>query len=456
MTSLREAGRPAGRHGGPARRVRRPARGPDGRPARGPVRRRRLGRPPAHERPAGPPRAARREIERRPGARRRRPQRRPRRRRPGRRRRPADRPERRDRPPAAGRRSGRRRLRRSGCNAMARAVFRKVSADEERRLVHLDRDRPLVEAALRDPARFDALYRKYLAQVYSYAFYELGDHHDAEDATERTFLLALGALPRFEERARPADGEGASTFRVWLFQIARNVVANLRRSRRRRPEAPLEAAALVASPLDVESRADPPARGRRGLGRRRPAARRPAPGARPALRRGDVDRRDRGHPRPLRGSRPGADPPRPARRRARPGPAPVTFQPPETGEIDALVTDGYLDSLLAARERRALDSPSVAELDPDVRLAAARLAETAAAGPSLVPLRGAARRPAGRGRPADDASPRPSAREDAARRADPDDRAPGRPGRLGPRPGRPARSPRSGPARGRSPGSRGR
>ena len=135
---------------------------------------------------------------------------------------------------------------------MARAVFRKVSAESDRRLVHLDRDRALVEAALREPARFDALYRKYLAQVYSYAYYELGDHHDAEDATERTFLLALGALPRFEERARPADGEGASTFRVWLFQIARNVVANVRRTRRRRPEAPLEAAAALVAPVDVE------------------------------------------------------------------------------------------------------------------------------------------------------------------------------------------------------------
>ena len=138
---------------------------------------------------------------------------------------------------------------------MARPVFRKVSADTERRLVHLDRDRPLVEAALREPARFDALYRKYLAQVYSYAFYELGDHHDAEDATERTFLLALGALPRFEERARPVDGEGASTFRVWLFQIARNVVANMRRTRRRRPEASLDAAATLAAPVDTETRA---------------------------------------------------------------------------------------------------------------------------------------------------------------------------------------------------------
>ena len=62
----------------------------------------------------------------------------------------------------------------------------------------------------------------------AYAFYELRDHHDAEDATEPTFLAALANLGRFEERARPADGEGASTFRVWLFQIARNAVAERR------------------------------------------------------------------------------------------------------------------------------------------------------------------------------------------------------------------------------------
>jgi len=120
------------------------------------------------------------------------------------------------------------------------------------RLAHLDRDRALVEAARADPARFEPLYRKYLAQVYSYAYYELGDHHDAEDATERTFLAALANIQRFEERARPADGDGASTFRVWLFQIARNIVANGRRTSRRHPETPLEAAAIVADPLDVE------------------------------------------------------------------------------------------------------------------------------------------------------------------------------------------------------------
>jgi len=138
---------------------------------------------------------------------------------------------------------------------MAGPVFGKARLSEEGgpRVRHLDRDRSLVDAARRDPAEFDALYRRYLAQVYSYAYYELGDHHEAEDVTERTFLAALANLGRFEERARPADGDGASTFRVWLFRIARNVVANQRRTQRRRPVAPIEAAAHVADGVDVEA-----------------------------------------------------------------------------------------------------------------------------------------------------------------------------------------------------------
>ena len=137
---------------------------------------------------------------------------------------------------------------------MARPGFGRTGSAEKaipKRVTHLDRDRSLVEAARHDPRGFEPLYRKYLAQVYSYAYYELGDHHEAEDATEKTFLRALAALPRFEERARAADGEGASTFRVWLFQIARNVVANRRRERRRHPETGLEAAELVADTADV-------------------------------------------------------------------------------------------------------------------------------------------------------------------------------------------------------------
>ncbi|MEO5965057.1 MAG: RNA polymerase sigma factor [Candidatus Limnocylindrales bacterium] len=123
----------------------------------------------------------------------------------------------------------------------------------------LDRDRASVEAARRDPSRFDALYRKYLAQVYAFALYELGDHHAAEDATEKVFLRALAALPRFRDLARPQDGPEASTFRVWLFRIARNVVANERRANRRRPTASLDvvlgAGLAIPDTTDVEAEA---------------------------------------------------------------------------------------------------------------------------------------------------------------------------------------------------------
>jgi RNA polymerase sigma-70 factor (ECF subfamily) len=139
---------------------------------------------------------------------------------------------------------------------MNRPVF--GSSDGGARPPRLDRDRGRVEAARRDPARFDALYRKYLAQVYSYAYYELRDHHAAEDAAERVFMQALTGLSRFEERAdsfAAASGtavpDDASTFRVWLFRIARNVVANERRRGIRRPVAPLELASEVPAADDV-------------------------------------------------------------------------------------------------------------------------------------------------------------------------------------------------------------
>ena len=180
-------------------------------------------------------------------------------------------------------------------------------------IVVLDRDRSLVEAARRDPARFDALYRKYLAQVYAYALYELADHHAAEDATERTFLRALAALARFREQARPEDGPEASTFRVWLFRIARNVVANERRTRRRRPAASLDlalgAGLAIADGTDLEADAvtrDEAAEAVRAL-RTLPDDRRRAL----VLRFVDEmthggDRRD---PRPIGGGRAGAHPP---------------------------------------------------------------------------------------------------------------------------------------------------
>ena len=115
-----------------------------------------------------------------------------------------------------------------------------------------DPDLADVRAAQRDRHGFDRLYRRYLDRVYSYAFYSLGDHHDAEDATERTFLSALAALDGFRD-------EG-STFRAWLFRIAHNAIANSHRSRRRRRTEPItdahEQPAPGADPATLVARAD--------------------------------------------------------------------------------------------------------------------------------------------------------------------------------------------------------
>lgn len=115
-----------------------------------------------------------------------------------------------------------------------------------------DPDLADVAAARAERAAFATLYRRYLDRIYGYCFYQLGDHHDAEDATERTFMAALRGLDRFEDRG--------STFRAWLFRIARNTVANAHRSRRRRRTEPLpdsfERPAPNADPAGLVALAD--------------------------------------------------------------------------------------------------------------------------------------------------------------------------------------------------------
>ena len=110
----------------------------------------------------------------------------------------------------------------------------------------------MVEAAKQDPGAFEQLYRKYVAQIYSLALYETRDPHAAEDITEGVFLKALAALPGFREQ-----GEGEeSTFRVWLYAIARNVISNQRRRDRRHPEDPIELALHLRAQDDPAATAE--------------------------------------------------------------------------------------------------------------------------------------------------------------------------------------------------------
>jgi len=114
---------------------------------------------------------------------------------------------------------------------------------------NLDVDRSAVERARHDPRAFEALYRKYVAQVYNFALYELRDPHAAEDLTAQVFLRALAGLPHFREQTDGPD----SSFRIWLFQIARNALSNERRRVRRHPASPIELALEYPAADDVQA-----------------------------------------------------------------------------------------------------------------------------------------------------------------------------------------------------------
>jgi RNA polymerase sigma-70 factor, ECF subfamily len=93
---------------------------------------------------------------------------------------------------------------------------------------------------------FSELYRAHLRDVYSYAYYRIGNHHDAEDLTEQTFLQAYR---HFERAQRESNGR---PLRPWLIRIAHNLAANYYRDRSRRPLTQLEDAAILSAPHDTE------------------------------------------------------------------------------------------------------------------------------------------------------------------------------------------------------------
>ena len=93
---------------------------------------------------------------------------------------------------------------------------------------------------------FEELYREHLRDVYSYCYYRIGNHHDAEDLTEQTFLQAYR---HFERARRESDGR---PLRPWLIRIAHNLAANYHRDRSRRPTAALDNVEPVEHPHGTE------------------------------------------------------------------------------------------------------------------------------------------------------------------------------------------------------------
>jgi RNA polymerase sigma-70 factor (ECF subfamily) len=76
--------------------------------------------------------------------------------------------------------------------------------------------------------------------VYGYLFRRVGNQADAEDLTAQTFLTALEALPRYQEKGY---------FAAWLFAIARSKIAD--HFRANKPQSPFEAAEQNAGDSDL-------------------------------------------------------------------------------------------------------------------------------------------------------------------------------------------------------------
>jgi RNA polymerase sigma-70 factor, ECF subfamily len=103
----------------------------------------------------------------------------------------------------------------------------------------------LPEPQTADKARLDRefteLYRAHLRDVYSYSYYRVGNHHDAEDLTTQTFLQAYR---HFERAQRESHGR---PLRPWLIRIAHNLAANLYRDRSRKPQSALDDSGPIAA-----------------------------------------------------------------------------------------------------------------------------------------------------------------------------------------------------------------
>ena len=107
------------------------------------------------------------------------------------------------------------------------------------------------ETAAADKQRLDAdfssLYKSHLRDVYSYAYYRVANHHDAEDLTEQTFLQAYR---HFERAQRESKGR---PLRPWLIRIAHNLAANYYRDRSRRPQTAIDDADALAATHTTEA-----------------------------------------------------------------------------------------------------------------------------------------------------------------------------------------------------------
>jgi RNA polymerase sigma-70 factor (ECF subfamily) len=105
-------------------------------------------------------------------------------------------------------------------------------------MVEDDESTILEKAIVGDSEAFGELYERYVARIYNYIYYRIGNVKEAEDLTERVFVRALHHIGNYSHKGLP--------FSAWLYRIAHNLVANWHRDSSRRKDMPLDERLLVS------------------------------------------------------------------------------------------------------------------------------------------------------------------------------------------------------------------
>lgn len=109
-----------------------------------------------------------------------------------------------------------------------------VESDQHVDSMQVGDELTVIAASLRDPRAFAPIYEKYFPLVHGYCLRRLSTPENAADATSQIFVNAIQSLPKF----KPNPSRSGSSFRSWLFTIARNVVIDS--YRRTRPHLSLD------------------------------------------------------------------------------------------------------------------------------------------------------------------------------------------------------------------------
>jgi len=110
----------------------------------------------------------------------------------------------------------------------------------------LDDDKALVQRFVEqgEEFAFEVLVKKYQRMVYFLALKMVGNHQDADEVAQKTFLSAYKNLGKFE---------GRSSLKTWIFRIAMNYSKNLIRDRaRRQGEEITERSAITYSSVEED------------------------------------------------------------------------------------------------------------------------------------------------------------------------------------------------------------